>query len=105
MKDKVILAVAMLLLISGSVVFYYNNVDFSNGKENETSEKLDLAYVEVPKIENEIKEEKKNNDSWFDGLFKKDDIKEKEDVVNNEEVKRKAMKRKKIYLYAMKTVR
>ena len=27
MKEKIILAVATVLLISGSVVFYYNNVD------------------------------------------------------------------------------
>lgn len=82
MKKAIVLAGVTVLLITLSSVFYYKNVDFSNGKSG-IEKKDDLAYVELPKFEEIEKEEKK---SWFSGLFeKKDSPKVEDDIENSEE--------------------
>ncbi len=82
MKKAIALAGATVVLITLSSVFYYKNVDFSNGKSG-IEKKADLAYVELPKFEEIEKEEKK---SWFSGLFeKKDSPKVEDDIENSEE--------------------
>ena len=85
MKEKVILAVVTVLLISGSVVFYYSNVDFSNGQDNEIDKKNDLAYVELPQIKEKVEDEPKEKEGWFSSLFKKNDEEKIDESVDNEE--------------------
>lgn len=81
MKKAIVLAGATVLLITLSSVFYYKNVDFSNGKSG-IEKKDDLACVELPKFEEIEKEEKK---SWFSGLFEKKDSSKVEDDIDNSE--------------------
>ena len=82
MKKAIALAGVTVLLISLSSVFYYKNVDFSNGK-NDIKKQEDLSYVELPTFEDVEKEEKK---SWFEGLFeKKETPKVEENNIDNEE--------------------
>ena len=82
MKKAIVLAGATVLLITLSSVFYYKNIDFSNGK-NDIKKQEDLSYVELPTFEDVEKEEKK---SWFEGLFeKKETPKVEENNIDNEE--------------------
>lgn len=82
MKKAIVLAGATVLLITLSSVFYYKNVDFSNGVD-EIKKQEELAYVKLPTFEEVEKEEKK---SWFSGLFeKKDEPVIEDDNKNNEE--------------------
>lgn len=82
MKKAIVLAGATVLLITLSSVFYYKNVDFSNGND-EIKKQDELSYVKLPTFEEIEKEEKK---SWFSGLFeKKDKPVIEEDNKNNEE--------------------
>ncbi len=88
MKKAIVLAGATVLLITFSSIFYYKNVDFSNG-QGEIKKKNDLSYVELPKYEDvkdvsESKEDEKK--SWFSGLFdKKDNNESEESISKNEE--------------------
>lgn len=79
MKKQIILAVGTVLLVVFSGVFYYQNVDFSNGEKTEENE-LDLEYIEIADKTSEENTEPKT--SWFSNLFKKDS--EYEDI-NNED--------------------
>lgn len=86
MKKAIVLAGATVLLITFSSIFYYKNVDFSNGQTN-IQKKEDLSYVELPKYE-EVKKENNNDDkkSWFDGWFSsKNNVNQKEEEQNIEE--------------------
>lgn len=86
MKKAIVLAGATVLLITFSSIFYYKNVDFSNGQTT-IQKKEDLSYVELPKYE-EVKKENNNDDkkSWFDGWFSsKNNVNQKEEEQNIEE--------------------
>ncbi len=86
MKKAIVLAGATVLLVTFSSVFYYKNVDFTNGQTT-IQKKEDLSYVELPKYE-EVKEENNNDDkkSWLDGWFSsKDNVNQKEENKNIEE--------------------
>lgn len=88
MKKAIVLAGATVLLITFSSIFYYKNVDFSNGQD-EIKKKNDLSYVELPKYEevkdvSESKEDEKKG--WFSGWFdKKDNNGSEENITKNEE--------------------
>lgn len=81
MKEKVILASVTVLLVFCSVVFYYNNVDFSTGKDVSTKEQEQFAYVDIPKEETNVKDEQKNKDGWFESIFKKENIEKEEEII------------------------
>lgn len=79
MKKQIILAVGTVLLVVFSSVFYYQNVDFSNGEKVEENV-LDLEYIEIADKNSEENIEPKTN--WFSNLFKNDS----EEEINNEEI-------------------
>lgn len=79
MKKQIILAVGTVLLVVFSGVFYYQNVDFSNGEEKEKNG-LDLEYIEIADNNDEKKVEEKT--SWFSNLFKADS---EDDEINADE--------------------
>lgn len=86
MKKAIVLAGTTVLLITFSSIFYYKNVDFSNGQTT-IQKKENLSYVELPKYE-EVKKENNNDDkkSWFDGWFSsKNNVNQKEEEQNIEE--------------------
>ena len=77
MKKQFILAGGTVLLILFSSIFYYQNVDFSNGEEIK-DEGLDLEYIEIADKKEE--KESKPKESWFSSLFNKDSEKEEPDI-------------------------
>jgi len=72
LKKEIILAIATVCLVSFSVVFYYKQVDFSNGRE---------VFIEEKNIA-KVEEKEKNN--WFN--WEKDKKEEEKDKsINNKE--------------------
>lgn len=78
MKKEVVFAIAIVCLVSFSVVFYYNQVDFSNGGEIIVEEKK-IAQTQEKK-ENKKQEEK---GKWFN--WDKDKKEEEKNSINKDQ--------------------